>query len=93
MAGALTEPARFLTALHAASYMRWVETRKGRTPAANEIQLYVRGLLDSQGFSYEADDPRTIEILALTINFDVVHSFIENNGIFDKLDRAAKSSN
>jgi hypothetical protein len=86
----LTEPLRALTALHAAAYMRWVETRKGVSPSPTDTQKFVQCLLDSEGFTYEPDEPQIIEILALASNIDLVHDFIKRNDIFEKLDQSAK---
>ena len=87
----LTEPLRALTALHAAAYMRWVETRKGASPSSHDTQRFVQGLLDNEGFAYGPDEPQIIEILALASNLDLVHDFIKQNGIFEKLDQTAKA--
>jgi hypothetical protein len=83
----LTEPARLVLALHAAAYIRWVETRKGKSPQSSDVHLYIRGLLDEKGFSYDPDEPLMIDLLALSLDIDAVHDFAAKNGIFEKLDR------
>jgi hypothetical protein len=77
-----------LAALHAAAYMRWVETRKFASPSAHDTQRFIQGLLDVGGFAYEPDEPQMIEILGLAANLDMVHAFIKENEIFEKLDQS-----
>jgi hypothetical protein len=85
----LTDPARMLTALQAAAYMRWVEVRKRQSPSPEMVQQAIRGILDGEGFSYKPDEPQMIEILALSLNVDMVENFIRQSGMFEKLERAA----
>jgi hypothetical protein len=86
----LTEPFRMLVALQAAAYIRWVETRKGAPPTADDTQRFIQGLLDADDFSYELEDPQMIELLALAVKLDEVDAFISKTGYFEKLDRAVK---
>jgi hypothetical protein len=83
----LTEPLRMLAALYAASYMRWNEIRFGKSPTAQQTQRFIKGLLDVDGVSYATDDPQMIEILALTLNVDMVETFIKEKKTFEALDR------
>jgi hypothetical protein len=83
----LTERARMAVALNAASYVKWVELRHGETPDTETMQQCIRGLLDEQGFSYEANEPQMIEVLALALDAALVESFIQKSGIFEDLDR------
>jgi len=83
----LTEPMRMLVALYAAGYMRWNEVRRGKSPSAQQTQLFIKGLLDADGFSYALDDPQMIEILALTLDVDRVEAFIKEKKMFEALDR------
>jgi hypothetical protein len=85
----LSDPVRMSTALHAAAYMRWVETRKGVSPSQSDMQRYIRGWLDADGYAHEPDDLKMIDILALSLNIDMVHTFITESGIFEQLDRAS----
>lgn len=84
----VTDRVRGIISLNAAAYMRWVETRKGVTPSAHDIQQYVRGALDEEGFSYDADEPQTIELLAIAWKVEVVDAYIKQSGFFEDLDRA-----
>lgn len=80
-----------LTAMHAAAYMRWVETRKGVSPLARDTQRFIQGLLDIKGVAYSPDDLQEIEILALAADLDAVHAFIKDTDAYKKLDQAASS--
>jgi hypothetical protein len=64
-----------------------VVTRKGVSPSQQDTLQYIRGLLDADGYTYGDRDPEIIETLALCTNIDPVHTFIIENGIFEKLDR------
>jgi hypothetical protein len=83
----LTERARMAVALNAAAYIKWVEVRHGETPDTEMMQECIRGLLDEQGFSYEANEPQMIEVLSLALEATLVDSFIQKSGIFEDLDR------
>jgi hypothetical protein len=87
----LTEPLRIVAALHAAAYMRWIETRKGQSATARDVRRFIEGLLDTERLFYDADEPQRIEILALSLNLDMVHAFISENKIFEKMDQAVPS--
>jgi len=79
-------------ALQAAAYMRWVETRKGAPPTADDAQRFIQGLLDADDVSYELDDPQMIELLTLAVDLDEVDAFINKTGYFEKLDQAIKGT-
>ena len=85
----LTDSARMTVALTAAAYMRWVEIREGTTPSAQMTQSAIKGFLDQGGFSYEANDPQTIEISALSLSLDTVEAFIQETDVLKEFDRAA----
>lgn len=87
----LSDRARMSIALNAAAYMRWVETRKGRSPTAAMAQQFIKGTLSTEGYSYSRDEPETIESLALSLNVDMVEAFIKQTDCFEALDRAAKT--
>jgi hypothetical protein len=72
--------------LNAAAYIKWMEVRHGETPDTEMMQQCVRGLLDEQGFTYDANEPQMIEVLALALDQTLVDSFIEQSGIFEALD-------
>lgn len=76
-------------ALTAAAYMRWVQIREGTTPSAQMTQSAIKGFLDQGGFSYEANDLQTIEILAISLSLDTVEAFIQETGVLEEFDRAA----
>lgn len=86
----LTDPARLIIALKVAGYMRWFETRKGVSPTSQMMQLFIQGLLDEDGYCYDVDEPKRIDILALTLNVGMVEEFIKGSGIFDAFDRMAE---
>jgi hypothetical protein len=52
-------------------------------------QSAIRGWLDREGISYGDDEPQMIELLALSLNADVVSQFIKDTGIFEALDSVA----
>lgn len=56
------------------------------SPLASDIRRYIEGFLDVNQIAYEADEPEMIDVLALTINIEVVEAFIKDNSIFEKLD-------
>ena len=75
----LSDPMRMSTALHAAAYMRWVEMRKGVSPSQSDMQRYIKGWLDADGYAYDSDDLKMIDLLALSLNIDMVHTFITDS--------------
>jgi hypothetical protein len=80
---------RMSVGLVAAAYMRWVETRNGQPPTSEMTQAFISGTLDDEGYRYDVDEPLRIELVALTVQIDVVEAFIKQSGIFGDLDRAA----
>jgi len=71
--------------------MRWVETRKGASPSVHDTQRYIQGLLDVEGFTYDANEPQIIELSALALDLDKVHAFIKESGFFEMLDQATNA--
>lgn len=89
---ALTDQDQMLAALEAAAYMRWVETRQNNSPTDRAVDLYISGILDRERLNVTTNDVKTIAILALTMNMDLVHSYIDSTKFFDRLDQAAKQA-
>ena len=87
----LSDEVRMSIALQAAAYMRWMETRKGVSPSQSDMRRYIRGWLDAEGYVYSSEDFKVIDILALGMNIDMVHTFITESGIFEQLDRASEA--
>jgi hypothetical protein len=87
----IDDRARMAVASEAAAYMRWVETRKGQSSTPAMTQQYVKGALDRAGYSYDADEPQIIEVLALSLHAAIVEQFIKDSRSFDALDRASKT--
>ena len=69
--------------------MRWVETRQHRSATDEEVDSWIRGSLDRDGFASNVEEVKVIAILALTMNIDLVHSFIASTQFFDALDKAS----
>ena len=53
------------------------------------MKQYICGLLDSYQFSYEPDEPATIDVLAVSLGIDVVEAFMREHSLMEKLDVAA----
>src|SRR5436309_3459734 len=84
-----TDRQRVAIALRAAAYMRWIETRQQRTPGPKERDAWIGGLLEAEGLDACKDEIYLTELLALTMDIEVVEHFISSNGYFRKLDEAA----
>jgi len=89
----VTDLDRAIIGVNAAAYMRWVETRKGVSPSSQETQGFVRGFLNTEGFTYTADEPGIIELSALASDVDTVDAFIKENRFFETLDQARSREN
>ena len=89
----VTDLDRAIIGVNAAAYMRWVETRKGVSPSSQETQGFVRGFLNTEGFTYTADEPGIIELSALACDVDTVDAFIKENRFFETLDQARSREN
>ena len=87
-----SDQTRTAAALEAAGYMRWVETRQRRSATDEEVDLWIEGSLDRDGFALNAKEVKMITILELSMNIDLVHSFIVSTQFFDALDKAASVS-
>jgi len=53
------------------------------------VQSAIRGLLDNERFSYEADDLKLIDLLAVGLDVDIVTAFIDGTNILEEFDRSA----
>jgi hypothetical protein len=84
----LTEQDRIAIAVEAAAYVRWVETRQKKSPSDEAVDLYIKGALDRERLKGVANDVKMIAILALTMNVDLVHSYIAGTNFFERLDDA-----
>ena len=87
----LFDQERTAAALEAAAYMRWVETRERRSPTDEEVDLWVKGSLDRDGFAFDSEEVKVSAILALRMNIDLVHAFITSTDFFDALDELTKT--
>jgi len=45
------EQKRISSALEATAFMRWVETRQRKPPTNEEVDLWIKGCLDRDGFA------------------------------------------
>jgi hypothetical protein len=85
----LSEADRVRAALEAAAYLRWHESRAGKTPTSEMTQRYILGFMNDGHFVYDTNDLTAIELLALSMDTRVVEAFIAENSITEKLDRAS----
>jgi hypothetical protein len=91
MAGKIiNDRVRVIVGLNAAAFMCWVETRKGKTPSSHDIQQYIKGQLDAEGFTYDADEPKIIELVAIATSSDTVDRYIKESGFFEDFDQAMR---
>jgi hypothetical protein len=82
----LTDIDRLHLGLHAAAYMRWMETRKRTDFFAEKTHAYIEEILEMGGFAHDPSDVQVIETSAQLHDPGAVDEFIKERGFFGKLD-------
>jgi hypothetical protein len=84
----LNDRTRSIFGLEAACFIHWVETRKKATPAQDDIDRWIQGALDREGFAYTPDDIQMIAILGLCTSREAVEKCLSMTGGLAEFDRA-----